>query len=451
MIETLRRSMLLHLALIFAAGMSLVVGGAGLYLHASVTHAVYAQVNRDLIDSARLTLHRLEEDKMGLDKELLDLGDNVYLRVMRPSREVVLESKDMSQLLPREAPVPLGSWLWWESPRKSPIRVKVVSFRYQGGWIQLARDMHPEEGVLKDFRRSLLVLLSIIPFASAALGFGLLSLGFLPLERLRSKAGDIGPETLQSRIDPSPFPKELDPLVQTVNQALGKLESGFTRLSELNSDLAHELRTPVHALRLECESLLSRGDLTEQAMDQLESMMETLVHMGAVIEQMLVLARFEDPSTSITPVLLQAGALIREAVAPFEPLAEEKGLAIELASSRGLSFMGDATLLKRALHNLLGNAIRHAPEGSRIRLSALREGDAAVLAVSDQGEGIPAGVLGQLGRRFVREDASRSRQSGGAGLGLAIVHGIARLHGGALSLQSTEGRGTVAKITIPTP
>lgn len=441
--------MILHLALVFAVGILVIVGGAGLYLHSAVTHAVYAQVNRDLIDSARLTLHRLEEDKMEPNKELLDLGDNVYLRVMTFSREVILESKDMAQLLPRNPSMPMKNWAWWESPRKSEIRVKAVTFRYQGGWIQLARDMHPEEGVLKDFRKSMLALLAIIPFVSAALGFGLLSLGFSPLERLRSKTGDIGPETLQARIDPSPFPRELDPLVRTVNRALDKLESGFTRLSELNSDIAHELRTPVHALRLECESLLSRQNLPEQTMDQLESMMETLLHMGRVIEQMLVLARFEDPSTSITPVLLQADILIREAIAPFEPLAEEKGVSIDLASSPGLSLMGDATLLKRALHNLLGNAVRHAPNGSLVRLSALHEGDDCVLAVSDQGEGIPASLLGQLGRRFVRQDASRSRQSGGAGLGLAIVQGIARLHGGSLSLQSKEGFGTVAKITIP--
>lgn len=129
-------------------------------------------------------------------------------------------------------------------------------------------------------------------------------------------------------------------------------------------------------------------------------------------------------------------------------LCSGRGIAIELASSPGLSLVGDATLLKRVLHNLLGNAIRHAPGGSLIRLSALREGDATVLAVSDQGEGIPASVLGQLGRRFVRQDASRSRRSGGAGLGLAIVQGIARPHGGSLSLQSTEGLGTVARITI---
>ncbi len=449
MIETLRRSMILHLALVFALGILVIVGGAGLYLHSSVTHAVYAQVNRDLIDSARLTLHRLDEDKMEPNKELLDLSDNVYLRVMMPSREVVLESKDMAQLLPRSTPMPMENWSWWESPRNSEVRIKAVTFRYQGGWIQLARDMHPEEGVLKDFRKAMLALLAIIPFVSAALGFGLLRLGFSPLERLRSKAGDIGPDTLQARIDPSPFPLELNPLVQTVNSALDKLESGFTRLSELNSDLAHEMRTPVHALRLECESMLTRQDLPEQTMDQLESMMETLVHMGAVIEQMLVLARFEDPSTSITSVRLQADTLIRDAIAPFEPLAEEKGISIHLASTRGLSFMGDAILLKRALHNLLGNAIRHSPKGSLVRLSALREGDTCAFAVSDNGEGIPASLLGQLGRRFVRQDASRNRQSGGAGLGLAIVQGIAKLHGGSLVLQSTEGVGTVATVTIP--
>jgi len=168
-----------------------------------------------------------------------------------------------------------------------------------------------------------------------------------------------------------------------------------------------------------------------------------------VIEQMLVLARFEDPSTSIHPERLQADALIREAILPFEPLAEEKEIAIRLTSSPGLSLIGDSILLKRALHNLLGNAIRHSPKGALIRLSAVREGEACLLAVADQGEGIPADLLGQLGRRFVRQDTSRSRRSGGAGLGLAIVQGIARLHGGSLELQSTEGSGTVATVTIP--
>lgn len=449
MLETLRRSMLLHLALAFAIGMSVVVGGAGFYLHASVTHTVYAQVTRDLLDSARLTLHRLEEDRMEPNKELLDLGDNLYMRILTPSQEVVLESKDMAKRVPVDLPRGVENWSWWESPKESRVRVKAVTFRFGAGWIQIVRDMHPEEAVLNDFRKSLLALLAIIPFVAAALGFGLLRLGFSPLERLRSKTGEIGPETLQERIDSAPFPRELDPLVLTVNRALDKLESGFTRLSELNGDLAHELRSPVHALQLGCESLLSRRDLSEPAMDQLVSMMESLDHMGAVIEQMLVLARFEDPSTRIAPSLLQAGQLIQEAIKPFESLAEEKEITLKWTSSPGLTLLGDATLLKRALHNLLANAIRHSPGGAVVHLSALREGDATVLSVADAGAGIPADVLAQLGRRFVREDASRSRHTGGAGLGLAIVQGIANIHGAAFRIRSQEGVGTVAQITFP--
>lgn len=441
--------MLLHLALAFAAGMSAVVGGAGYYLHASVTHTVYAQVNRDLIESARLTLHRLEEDKMEPNKELLDLGNNLYLRVITLTGEVILESKDMAKHVPMSLPLPRENGAWWESPRDSKIRIKAMTFPYQTGWIQIARDMQPEEGVLKDFRKSLLALLAIIPFVSSGLGFGLLSLGLSPLERLRSKAGGIGPETLQQRIDPSPFPRELDPLVQTVNKALDKLESGFTRLSELNSDLAHELRSPVHALQLGCESLLSRQDLSEPTLEQLVSMMETLEHMGAVIEQMLVLARFEDPSARITPASLEAEGLIREAIRPYESLAEEKGVVMTWASSPGLTILGDGVLLKRALHNLLANAIRHSPSGAIIHLSALREGEATVLSVADAGEGIPAHVLSQLGHRFVRPDVSRSRHTGGAGLGLAIVQGITNLHGASFQLKSQEGVGTVARIIIP--
>jgi signal transduction histidine kinase len=110
---------------------------------------------------------------------------------------------------------------------------------------------------------------------------------------------------------------------------------------------------------------------------------------------------------------------------------------------------GDPTLLRRALHNLIANALRHAPEGSVVRLSAREGAEGVALEVEDQGEGIPAEAVAKLGQRFLRPDPSRSRGSGGAGLGLAIVQGIARMHGGRLEVVRLEPAGTLARLVLP--
>lgn len=195
--------------------------------------------------------------------------------------------------------------------------------------------------------------------------------------------------------------------------------------------------------------MLYRREHPPEMDEPLSGMIETLDHMGAVIEQMLFLARAEDPATQIERATLNVGALLRGAAAPFESIAEESQVTIVIEILGNPELVGDPTLLRRALHNLLANAIRHSRPGGHVTLRASMETGNCILEVQDQGEGISSDILARLGQRFLRPDPSRDQQKGGAGLGLAIVQGIVRLHGGSFEIQSQEGIGSRTKITLP--
>ena len=450
MIRLLGRSLQVRLALGFAVTLTVLVGGSGLFLYTSIKSIVYGQIDKEFTNAARLLVHKLDEDHLPLDKEILDVGDHFLLRVSDLSLRPLLETPGMDKKIPTLSfPPTQGSWLWSDGPNTPERSPRTLLVRFQGGWIQLSRDLKPDETLLKRFFHSLLLLLAVSPVLGGALGQALVKVGLRPLKYLETEARNLRPENLKLRIDTSRLPSELAPLSMALNDSIARLESAFRRLGELNSDLAHELRTPVHSLRLETEGLLANGGMPEETEEQMIGMMDTLDHMGAIIEQMLFLARSEDPATQVEMSPLGVIGLLRAVREPFEPLAEESQITVNIEADPTLELLGNDTLLRRALHNLLANAIRHSPPGGVVTLRATRGAEGLTLTVQDRGEGIPPQFLSILGQRFVRTDLSRSRKAGGAGLGLAIVQGIAKLHGASLRLQSEEGLGTVAQITFP--
>lgn len=450
MIRPLARSLQVRLALGFALTLTLLVGGTGLLLYSSIERIIHSQIHREFLNTARLLQHKLDEDNLPLNKEILDVGDHFRVRVTDLATGTMLQTQGADALFPPLDPPQSGStWVWSDVPSKPSLSIRSLRTPYHAGWIQISRDMKPEEMLLQSFFHTLMLLLAAAPVLGAGLGYGLVKLGLRPLRYLETEAGNLRPENLKVRIDTTRLPTELAPLAQALNLSISRLEGAFQRLGELNSDLAHELRTPVHSLRLETEGILAAGGLPEPTEDQLVGMMGTLDHLSALIEQMLFLARWEDPSTQVEKEDLWVRSLLEATLEPFEPLAEESQITLELEADPTLQVHGNATLLRRALHNLLANAIRHSSGGDVVTLRATRDAQGLCLAVHDQGEGIPPQFLATLGQRFARTDLSRSRKRGGTGLGLAIVSGIAKLHGGALHLESEEGIGTVAQITIP--
>ena len=317
------------------------------------------------------------------------------------------------------------------------------------GTLWVAMDRSSELSVLAHFRQDMAVLLVALVAGAALLGHAIAKQGLRPLRRIRDETASIEAKDLHRRLDATHFPEELADLVTALNMALGRLEEAFKRLEAFSSDLAHELKTPLQNLRSEMEGLILRPRADLDLPEALGSLLDELGRLDGMADQMLFLARHASPGASLNRQPLAASALLNETAAFFDAATEEAGIRVRVDAPPGLLVEADMHLVRRALLNLMGNAVRHTPKGGEVALTGASVFGATELAVSDTGEGIPQELLQRVGDRFVRIDAARGRATGGAGLGLAIVKGIAQLHGGTFSIESRPGRGTTVRLRFP--
>lgn len=369
-------------------------------------------------------------------------------RLLGPSGGVVAFSAGFAGLPPHPWPR-LG-----EEARVDPggrwYRVHLPLDPEDRGSIQLALDLQIQSRLIRD--HSLLRILMVAFTLLAAYGVGELLVRHVvrPLGFLAVQAALIRPKDLGRRIPVENFPLELRDLVASMNVGMERLQEAFQRLEHLGTDLAHELRSPIQNLRSELEGLLLRPRDPGGQQETLGSCLEELDRLSQMIEQMLFLARCEEPSSELKLGPIPVRELLEGLSDYFEASADALDVKLDVRCTDELAIMADRPLLQRALGNLVSNALRHTPAGGAVSLVA-RSGPhgEVLLEVRDTGEGIPPDMLGLLGTRFTRVEHSRSRSRGGTGLGLAIVKGIMHLHGATLALESELGKGTTARLTFP--
>jgi signal transduction histidine kinase len=227
------------------------------------------------------------------------------------------------------------------------------------------------------------------------------------------------------------------------------LQAAFERERRFTADASHELRTPLTAIKGQMDVALSRSRSAaeyETAMRQLQPQVERLIRLTSDLLFITLLGlspRRSPPTRAHLSDMLEA--IIEQA----QPLAEQHGLTLSAAISPGLSVIGDPDQLIRLFMNLLDNAIKYTPPGGQVTVRAAQTPTEARISVADTGPGIPAEHLPHLFERFYRVEADRSRQAGGAGLGLAIASEIVRVHRGTLDVQSRPGIGTTVTVCLP--
>jgi two-component system heavy metal sensor histidine kinase CusS len=272
---------------------------------------------------------------------------------------------------------------------------------------------------------------------AALLGWLAARQGLRPLARVTQTARRLSAEQLGERIPERDAPPEVRELAEAFNGMLDRLERSFQRLGHFSADIAHELRTPVSNLMTETQVALSRARDAEEYRETLHSNLEEFERLARMIGDMLFLAKTENGHL---PQPAEAVALEVEARALLEfydALAEEKGVALELSGSG--TVVGDRLMLRRALSNLLSNALRHTDRGLSIGIRIKPVDGQVMLEVRNPGTTIPADRLPLLFDRFHRVDVSRSSQGEGAGLGLAITRSIVEAHGGRIEAASADG------------
>ena len=288
-------------------------------------------------------------------------------------------------------------------------------------------------------------------FATAAL-FGLLMAiaiarwTTVPIERLteatrRMEAGD-----LSVRVDPSGG-EELADLANGFNAMAAALHRNEEVRRRMVSDVAHELRAPLTNIRCELESI--QDGLVSPTPQRIESLHQETMHLARLVDDLQDLALADAGRLEIDPQPIAIDVLARRAAASAEMMARERDVEISVNGSSDLTVLADETRAVQIITNLLTNAVTHSPAPGEVRIAWHRDGDKAVIQVIDNGVGIPAEDLPRVFDRFYRVDASRSRNTGGAGLGLAIVQQLVGAHGGRVWVESESGAGSTFSFTLP--
>ena len=282
--------------------------------------------------------------------------------------------------------------------------------------------------------RSVLPLLAVAPLMAAAVWW-FVALAFRPLQRVADSVRVRDAQSLEA-LPLTGLPDEVRPLVQALNALLGRLATSFNAQRAFVADAAHELRSPLTALRLQIGRLRRSPDDAARAaaLDALSAGVERAVRL---VEQLLTLARSEPGTPVVGRETIALGELVRQVVADTVPYAVSRGTELELDADDAVRVEGERTALAALVRNLADNAVRYAPPGSRVRLVVSLDVGAPQLVVDDAGPGIPEADRDRVFDRFYRRDEAAAGEGGaaeGSGLGLAIVRSVAERHGARVSL-----------------
>lgn len=311
------------------------------------------------------------------------------------------------------------------------------------------RAMGERTHMLAQYRQRILLSAGAGALLAALAALALVRRGLRPLRELARQTDGIGMANLAGRLDGAGAPRELAQLVAACNAMLERLANGFTRLSQVSADMAHDLRTPIANLLGQGEVALGQRRSVDYYEALLASNQEELQRLARMTENMLFLARAEHADSAIACASLPLRDELLRQADYFEGLAEERGLRIAVAIGGAVAVWADPTLLRRALANLLANAVRHADAGSTITLSAETDAAGVRLTVENHGATIAPEHLARLFDRFYRADAARHDSAGSSGLGLSIVRTVMALHHGRCEAASAAGLSRFSLIFPP--
>ncbi len=333
-------------------------------------------------------------------------------------------------------------------------RLRVLPAR-SGGVLVAAVPLGAVDDALSSLLLALGLVIAAVLVLLGALAWWLVGRGLRPLQRMGETAGAIAGGDLARRVEDDDPRTEVGRLGVALNGMLGRIEQAFTereasegRLRQFLSDASHELRTPLASIRgyaeLDRMGALQDAEARAGAMQRIE---DEAARMGVLVEDLLVLARLDEVRDPVR-VEVDVAALAEDAAADARATAPRRVVRAEV--EEGALVVGDPDQLRQVLANLVRNALVHTPDGTPVEVRALPHGARVRLEVRDHGPGLPPGDPARLFDRFWRsEGPGRQKGRAGAGLGLAIVAGIAQAHGGEVSAQDAPGGGAVFVVELP--
>jgi len=411
----------------------------------------YTQIHQkfNIIDNIILnSAHDFRE----LEEEVVYEGTGeVKVRIIDGHNHVVIVSPDLDKRLPyRVFPNP-------NAKNITIIKTKVNHKSYllaskslllDSGelWtVQVAADIESDELFNYRFLQNLIVSVFFGSITAMLLGYLITRRGLNPLKEITQAIERISVTKLDGRLDTHQWPKELKTLALSFNEMLTRLDESIQRLSQFSANLAHELRTPLHNLIGQTDVTLAQARTSEEYQRVLISNLEEYERLKSILESLLFLARADNSQMALHKTLLDGREVLEGILCYQSIIAEEQ--SIFLCCRGGGVVLADLELFRRAVNNLISNALRHSLHSEKIIISIHEDIHETLITVQDFGQGISSEHLDYLGQQFYRADAKDT--VAGNGLGLAIVKSIMNLHEGNIKIESQLGVGTTVRLSFP--
>lgn len=335
------------------------------------------------------------------------------------------------QIYLTQRPVALTHWA------NQSVNLQGTSFDDKPVVLHLTLDTRGDDVLLWRLGWTLVGAVGLGSMLIAVTGSLLVRRGLKPLKLLAAQTAEAGPSKPGGRIDASTYAAELQPWIEQFNALLQRVEGAYAQLEAFNADVAHELRTPLANMIAHVEIELSQPRALSVLRDALISQLEEANRLSGIVTDMLFLSKADRGAQARRGGVVSLADQVL-AVGEFHE-AELEGSQLSLRVDGDAELPVDVGLLRRAVSNLLSNAVRYAAPQSQILVVIERAGHMASIAVINRGEAIEAGALPQLFERFYRADRARSGSTSHHGLGLSIVSAIARMHGGTTFATSGHG------------
>ena len=449
---TSRRSLRFRLTAWYAAVLAAVFLVAGLGAWWTMRESIHQTVDRDL--RSRLAAMRTYLANQLADPESGSIAEELA------EQGALAPAGPRFRLMGKD-----GNWIYqseytkeWPAARQmrdtetffsGTVRLRILTAPVDIGTLQIGVPIEEFYAMLEGFAHAALIASPLMLLLAAACGYWMSGRALRPVEEMTRTAERIEAENLSERLPVSGAGDELDRLSATLNSMFGRLEASFRRITQFTADASHELRTPVAVIRTTAE--VARGKSRTQAEYEraLDLILRETERTTRLIEDLMVLARADAGADGTISEPVDVRDVVNEACAEARVLASAAGISIEVAPGPDCRVMGDEHALRRLFLILLDNGIRYNRTGGSVTIAAGIDGGTVEITVRDTGIGIGGEDLPLIFERFYRAAKDRSRQTGGAGLGLSIGKWIAERHGGTIEVASRAGEGSEFLVRIP--